>query len=285
MKFSNDPVIRIKSFDEVYDELMVEKVPLDAPTIPETFAGQQIFITGGSGFIGKALIEKLLRSCPEIKTIFMLLRVKKGKRVKERLAEVLKNPIFDVIKRINPNFHEKIVPVRGDVSELKLGLSDDDSAMMQNVSIIFHSAASIRFDDSLKKAVLMNTRGTREVMELALTLRSIKSVVHVSTAYSNVFERTVEEKLYPAAADWRKTIEICEKLDEDHLRTLTEHYISFMPNTYVFSKNLAEHVSDFYKEKLPIAVFRPSIVAPAIKEPLPGKVEVTIQNFNLFFTL
>ena len=120
---------------------------------------------------------------------------------------------------------------------------------------------------------MMNTRGTREVMEFALKLNNLKSVVHVSTTYSNVFVHKTEEKIYPAAADWRKTIEICEKFEADQLDVLTPLYINFMPNTYVFSKNLAEHVSDYYKSKLPVIVFRPSVVVGAVKDPLPGWVD------------
>jgi alcohol-forming fatty acyl-CoA reductase len=272
MKFPNNPMHMMQTFDEVYEELTAQHSPLNAPRIPEFYAGQEIFITGGSGFIGKALIEKLLRSCPELKTIYILMRPKKGKGVEERLVDILKNPAYDILRRLNTNFHEKIVPIIGDVAQLKLGMSDDDIQRTKNVSIIFHSAASVRFDDSLKYAVLMNTRGTQQVMEFALNLTNVKSVVHVSTTYSNVYVHTLEEKLYPPAADWRKTIEMCEKLDEDELEILTQHYISFMPNTYVFSKNLAEHVSDSYKDRLPIVLFRPSVVISAMQEPLPGKL-------------
>lgn len=130
--------------------------------------------------------------------------------------------------------------------------------------------ASVRFDDTLKYAVLLNTRGTREIMELAMTLREIKMVMHVSTTYSNVFTHVVEEQLYPPVADWQQTIEICENMNESQLDLLTQHYTGFMPNTYVFSKNLAEQVSSFYKDRVPVIIYRPSVVVGALKEPLPG---------------
>lgn len=40
---------------------------------------------------------------------------------------------------------EKMVPVAGDVTLLRLGLSDDDWHRMQKVSVIFHAAASVRY--------------------------------------------------------------------------------------------------------------------------------------------
>lgn len=60
------------------------------PSIPEFFKGRDIFVTGGSGFMGRVLVEKLLRSCPDLKRIFLLLREKRGKSIADRL-ELLKN--------------------------------------------------------------------------------------------------------------------------------------------------------------------------------------------------
>jgi fatty acyl-CoA reductase len=144
---------------------------------------------------------------------------------------------------------------------------------MKNVSIIYHSAASVRFDDTLKHAVLMNTRGTRELMEFALTLQNIKCVMHISTTYSNLGHDSVKEEVYPPIADWQKTIEACEKMDGDLLDFLTKKYTNLMPNTYVFSKNLAEHVSLHYKDRLPIILLRPSIILSAYEEPFRGYVD------------
>lgn len=260
MRIPDNPMHPIQTFDEVITKYATPEIPLDAPRIPEFYAGREIFLTGGSGFVGKVLIEKLLRSCPDIAKIYLLLRPKKGKNVEERLEEIIKNPLFDIMRLINSNFNEKLIPIVGDVGELGLGMSSEDVERMKNVSVIFHSAATVRFDDTLKKAVLINTRGTREVMEFAMNLINLKSIIHVSTTYSNVYIHELEERIYAPVADWKKTIEVCETLDDDLLDIMTQHYISFMPNTYVFSKNLAEHVSDHYKKQLPVVLFRPSVV-------------------------
>lgn len=63
------------------------------PTIKEFYKNQNVFITGGNGFMGKVLIEKLLRSCPDINKIYLLLRQKKGISPEKRLNDVLKNPV------------------------------------------------------------------------------------------------------------------------------------------------------------------------------------------------
>lgn len=59
--------------------------------IYSTFKGKHIFITGGVGFIGKVLIEKLLRSFPDLGNIYVLIRNKKGKTPEERLNMAKEN--------------------------------------------------------------------------------------------------------------------------------------------------------------------------------------------------
>ena len=58
--------------------------------IAEYYKNKSIFITGATGFIGKVLIEKLLRSCPELKRIYILIRSKKGHSINERMNDLFK---------------------------------------------------------------------------------------------------------------------------------------------------------------------------------------------------
>lgn len=57
------------------------------------YSGQNLFITGATGFMGKILIEKLLRSCPDIENIYILCRSKKGKDVHTRIEEMFDDPV------------------------------------------------------------------------------------------------------------------------------------------------------------------------------------------------
>lgn len=69
----------------------------------------------------------------------------------------------------------KLVPVMGDLSEIRLGLSDGDYNMLaKNVSIVFHVAATVRFDEPLYDAIIKNVRGTREVVQLARQMKNLK---------------------------------------------------------------------------------------------------------------
>ncbi|EEC15481.1 male sterility domain-containing protein, putative, partial [Ixodes scapularis] len=57
--------------------------------IAEFFAGKSVFLTGITGFLGKVLLEKMLRSCPDIGNIFVLIREKKGQKGRDRLKQIL----------------------------------------------------------------------------------------------------------------------------------------------------------------------------------------------------
>lgn len=79
----------------------------------------------------------------------------------------------------------------------ELGLAPEDSNMlMQSVNVVFHCAATVRFNESLKVAVNLNTRGTDRLLDLCKCMRNLVSVVHVSTAYSNADRREIEESVY-----------------------------------------------------------------------------------------
>ena len=62
--------------------------------VSKFYSGRSVFITGGTGFIGKQMVEKLLRSCSEIDRIYLLMRPKKGMALEERLAQTLSAPVI-----------------------------------------------------------------------------------------------------------------------------------------------------------------------------------------------
>ena len=61
--------------------------------IAKYYEEKSIFITGGTGFIGKVIVEKLLRSCPRLKAIYFLVRPKKGKSCDERMEKIFSLPV------------------------------------------------------------------------------------------------------------------------------------------------------------------------------------------------
>lgn len=67
----------------------------DYTSIAKLYTDRSVFITGGTGFMGKVLVEKLLRSCPGIKNIYLLIRPKKGQETAARLNDLLNTPVSE----------------------------------------------------------------------------------------------------------------------------------------------------------------------------------------------
>ncbi|XP_066585304.1 fatty acyl-CoA reductase wat-like [Prorops nasuta] len=242
--------------------------------IQEFFNGQSVFITGGTGFLGKLLIDKLLRGCPGISCIYLLVRPKKGKDVHQRAEELFDDPLFARLKEEHPKFRHQIVAIAGDCSSPDLGISPGDRATItRQVSIVFHVAATVRFDEKMKLAVAINVRSPRDIMLLCKEMPKLKSAVHVSTAYANCPHETIEEKFYEPPIDPDKLISLMECMDDKLVEDVTPQLLGKWPNTYAYTKAVAENIIKKEGEDLPVGIFRPAIVISTYKEPIRGWID------------
>lgn len=95
--------------------------------------------------------------------------------------------------------------------------------------------------------------------------------VYVSTAYSNCTRQYIEEKFYPVPMNPDIMIKLMEQIENtDRLDVITEKIIRPWPNTYAFTKVLAEDVIKQYGNKFKIGIVRPSIVVNTFQDPIPG---------------
>ena len=172
-------------------------------------------------------------------------------------------------------------------------MSDRDKMeLREKVNVVFHSAASIKFDDELSKAVTMNVRGTKELMDLAKGMGNLRSFVHVSTCYSHCHlrEEVIQEKIYPPESFSVKEVLDMSKRELNAIAMNTDtnthslptgevsdeeckRVIDKRPNTYTFTKAITEQLVREERDDLPISIVRPSIVVGARSEPQPGWVD------------
>lgn len=170
-------------------------------SIKAFYRNAYVLVTGGTGFLGKVLIEKLLRSCDNIRCVYVLLRPKRGLSSEQRHKELVQNPVFDRVREQNPDLLKKVVFIAGDISKPNIGLNVEDLMLLkENVNIVFHSAATVRFDQSIKEAANLNTLGSKRLWDLCSEMKNLKSIIHVSTAYTNPRRRFVGETVYPPQA-------------------------------------------------------------------------------------
>ena len=253
-------------------------------SVPQYYEGRSIFVTGGTGFMGKVLLEKLLRSCPGLCKIYVLARSKRGESPQNRIEQMLKGPLFRSLAENQPNVVEKLIPISGDIAEPNLGISPpDEEIIANNVSVIIHLAATVRFDEELPSAITFNVKGTQYVIELAKKMKNLSSFVHVSTAYSHCYkswnlDEKMQEAFYPMPRSKYNSYSPDELIDiyndaKTNGRNMTQDILGVFPNTYTFTKAWAESIIEKNGRDLPVIVMRPSIVSAAWKAPVPGWVD------------
>ncbi|XP_075988610.1 fatty acyl-CoA reductase wat-like [Anticarsia gemmatalis] len=268
-----DPALAVELAALEHQKPMNDVIDRGDSDVQQFYYGKTIFITGGFGFIGKQLIEKLLRAC-NIKKIYILGRSKKGKTVRQRLDHMLTNPVFDLLRKKQPYFADKLVPIEGNVEDIGLGLSERDrNIITEEVEIIFHGAATVSFDEPLRKATRTNVRGTRETIQLAKECRHLIKFVHISTAFTHATKdrthKEILEQFYPCPIPPDIIIKLVEEVEEQRIDSITMQLIKGWPNTYTFTKAVAEELVRTTSD-LPVCIVRPPIVIPSYCEPKPG---------------
>ncbi|KAG7455889.1 hypothetical protein MATL_G00245880 [Megalops atlanticus] len=246
-------------------------------SIADFYAGKNVLITGATGFMGKVLVEKLLRSCPGVNTLYILVRPKAGQSMQERVKDMMKCKLFDRVREDDPDFHRKIVPISSELMQPGLAISPEDvERLTACINVVFHCAATIRFDEPLKHALQLNVIATQQLLSLAQRMEKLEAFIHVSTAYANCNRRHIDEVIYPPPVEPKKLIDSLEWMDDSIVRDITPRLIGDRPNTYTYTKALAEFVVQQESSKLNIGIIRPSIVGASWQEPFPGWID----NFN-----
>ncbi|KAF3340832.1 putative fatty acyl-CoA reductase 4 [Carex littledalei] len=264
------------------------------------FKGKSILITGSTGFLGKILMEKILRVEPQVKKIYLLVRAQDSDSAKQRVqSEVIGKELFKVLKEehgkgYNKFMEEKISPIAGDVIYENLGIeSSQVENLINEIDIIVNNAATTNFYERYDVSLDANTLGAKHVLEFAKKCVNLKMLLHVSTATLNGSSnldieselRLVEETKKELQLSETDSLESTEKLERTAMKELgIKRAKKFgWPNTYVFTKALGEMVLGHMRGDVPLVIIRPTIITSLYTEPLPGWMEGTrtIDSFIL----
>ena len=198
--------------------------------IAESLAGKRIAITGSTGFVGTALVERLLRSVPGCELVLL---VRDGKRTPAPARvrkELLRNDAFDRLRAEldaagGETFDEmvarRVTTIRGDVSRDGLGLSREECAVLATCEVVIHSAAAVSFDSPLDSAIEINLLGPTRIARLLHELGVAPHLVAVSTCYvagnrrGTAPEELVSDGPFDLGIDWRDEVTAARRLRSD----------------------------------------------------------------------
>lgn len=161
----------------------------------------RILLTGGTGFVGQAILERLLSSHPGT-TILVLARPRGALSAQQRVENLLRKPVFsrwlEAVGEVEARrqFAERVQVVEGDLGAL--------GPEPERLDLVLHSASSVNFDDPIDAAFATNVTGVSRLYQGLVDAGADPHVVHVSTAYVNAARRgLVTEGPVEHDVDWR----------------------------------------------------------------------------------
>ncbi|WP_019139862.1 fatty acyl-CoA reductase [Noviherbaspirillum massiliense] len=275
-------------------------------SVQTELSGKRVLLTGTTGFLAKVVLEKLIRTVPDVGRLILLIRPgRDGMSVRERFErEVATSSVFDKLRAEQPDFlahvfTEKIECLAGEVTEPGFGLPAAQFVeLASRVDVVINAAASVNFREPLDQALAINALSLQHLT--ALTRAANAPLIQVSTCYVNGYNRGEmrEEIVQPTSSaiprhrDGYYDVEpliarLQQKIDQVKAhasdpklreRRLTELGIREANrygwnDTYTFTKWMGEQLAMRGMHGRPLTIVRPSIIESTLQEPAPGWIE------------
>ncbi len=144
-------------------------------------SGDAVLLTGATGFVGMEVLARYLER--DDREIVTLVRAADIREAQDRMAAVLRN----LFGKDADRYAGRVRALPGELTAPGLGLSPAwHEQLVEQVSTIVHSAASVSFSLPIDEARAVNLEGTRRMLEFAADAQAhggLKRYAQVSTAY------------------------------------------------------------------------------------------------------
>jgi fatty acyl-CoA reductase len=170
------------------------------PLAGDPLAGKYVLLTGATGFLGQATLEKLLSSYPSTR-VCLLIRTRGNTAGAARLPGLLRKPVFQHWRdEVGDPEVEQIVTQRVSVIE---GDLDTTVALPDDLDVVIHGASTVSFDPPIDEAFRTNVEGVAALYHALERAGNDPHVVHISTAYvAGVRKGVVSEAPLNHDVDW-----------------------------------------------------------------------------------
>ncbi|KAJ5157107.1 Male sterility NAD-binding [Penicillium canariense] len=245
----------------------------------EYYNGKILFVTGGTGFIGTAVLYRLLTQATP-KHVYVLCRGGFTK-AESKWNNMLPVSIANTLTR-----SKCMTILDGELGDTAtMNLPDEDLQMLKRrVHILIHAASSIELKNSLRELSYSVIAPTLCLTKYALKFQNLEKFVFLSSAYVNAHlwklsessDVAVQERVYTLDGKSEDIYESAPAIwRELQTNGTSQEYESHdFPWPYAYAKHLAERLilqkASEQNALDKILIIRPSVVGPADEFPYHG---------------